>query len=177
MAKQNWKLDPLHSEIQFKIKHLLISTVTGNLDQISSDFTQEKDDFTDAEIDFTADIDSINTGNEQRDGHLKSAEFFDVEKFPKIEFKSSSFEKVKDDQYLLHGNLTMKGITKPIVLNVEFGGIAVDGYQQTKSGFSFDGSLNRKDYGLSWGGLTDAGGAVLGDEVKISGSFQFIKQA
>jgi len=177
MAKQNWKLDPMHSEIHFKVKHLVISTVTGSFNKFESSLTHESDDFTDAEIEFSADIDSIDTGNEQRDTHLKSAEFFHHEEYPTLHFKSSSLEKVSGENYHLHGDLTLKNITKPVQLEVEFGGIAKDGYGNTRAGFSFEGKINRHDFGLTWSALTEAGGAVVSDEVKISGSLQFIQQA
>jgi len=177
MEKQNWKLDPMHSEIHFKVKHLVISTVTGSFNSFESNLTHENEDWTDSEIDFTADISSIDTGNEHRDNHLKSPEFFHQEEHPTLEFKSTSFEKISGNQYHLHGNLTIKGITKPTTLTVEFGGIALDGYNNTRAGFEFSGQVNRKDFGLTYNGLTEAGGAILSDEVKILGSIQFIKQA
>lgn len=177
MAKQNWKLDPMHSEIHFKVKHLVISTVTGSFKTFESNLVHENEDWTDSEISFSADIISIDTGNEHRDNHLKSGDFFNQEEHPNLEFHSTSLEKKSESHYDLSGNLTIKGITKPINLHVQFGGIAKDGYNNTRAGFEFEGLINRKDFGLTYNALTETGGAILSDEVKISGSFQFIKQA
>lgn len=175
MAKQTWLIDPSHSEIQFKVKHLMITTVTGNFTKFSSIVTTEGDDFDGANISFTAQVDSIQTGNEQRDNHLKSADFFDADNFGEISFESTSFEK-KGDEYQLHGNLTIRGTTLPITLDAEYAGIVVDPYGQTKTGFELKGKISRKAYGLLWNGLTEAGGAVVSDEVKIISSVQYVKQ-
>ena len=136
----------------------------------------EAADFSDAKISFEADVDSINTNNEQRDGHLKSDDFFAAEKFPKLSFVSSSFVK-KGDDYVLTGDLTLHGTTKAIELDVEFGGTMTDPYGQVKSGFEINGKINRKDFGLTWGAVTEAGGVVVSDEVKLHLNVQMIKQA
>ncbi|SFE68143.1 YceI family protein [Thermoflexibacter ruber] len=173
MAK--WTVDTNHSEVQFKVKHLVISTVTGTFNKFSAELEAEKEDFTDAKISFSADIDSIDTNNEQRDAHLKSDDFFNAEKFPQMTFKSSSLEK-SNGKYILKGDLTIRNITKPVVLDVELGGVATDPYGQTKAGFEAVGKINRKEFGLMWSAVTEAGGVVVSDEVKILLNIQFVKQ-
>ena len=170
-----WVLDPMHSEVQFKVKHLVISTVTGQFKSFEGQMETTSDDFTGAEIDFSLDVASIDTNQEQRDGHLKSPEFFDAEQFPKITFKSTSFTK-KGDDYELKGDLTIKGTTKPVTLAVEHGGSAADFYGNTKAGFEITGKINRKEFGLTWDGVTEAGSIVLGEEIKININVQFAKQ-
>jgi len=139
MALTKWALDPTHSELQFKVKHLMITTVTGSLKSFSADLTSEGDEFTNADISFKGELSSLDTGNTDRDNHLKSADFFDAEQFPTIEFKSTNVEKDGDD-YKLTGDLTVKGITKPVKLTTEFGGIATDPWGQTKAGFTLSGN-------------------------------------
>ncbi len=176
MATTKWVLDPAHSELQFKVKHLMITTVTGSFTDFTAELTTENDDFEHAKSSFTAEVASINTGNPDRDNHLKTGDFFDVEKFPTISFESTSFTKSGDD-YKLNGNLTLKGITKPIVLNVEFGGTAADPWGNTKAGFTFNGKVNRGDFGLTYNAALETGGVMLSDEVKLLGELQFAKQA
>jgi polyisoprenoid-binding protein YceI len=172
-----WTLDPMHSEVQFKIKHLVISTVTGSFKSFKGTMESPSDDnFENAQLEFSLDVDSIDTNQEMRDGHLKGEEFFDVAKFPTIKFVSTSF--VKDgDAYKVTGNLTMKDVTKPVTLEAEYGGSAVDFYGNHKAGFEVTGKINRKDFGLTWGGITEAGAIVLGDDVKLIANVQFAKQA
>lgn len=172
-----WVLDPMHSEVTFKIKHLVISNVTGMFKKFEGTCEAPSDDFEGAEIDVSLDVDSIDTNQEQRDVHLKSPEFFDAEKFPKITFKSTSFTKTGDNEYDLNGSLTIKDVTKPVTLKVEFGGTANDFYGNLKAGFEVTGKINRKEFGLVWGGITEAGSIVLGDDVKLSINAQFAKQA
>jgi polyisoprenoid-binding protein YceI len=171
-----WVLDPMHSEVQFKVKHLVISTVTGFFKSFEGSLETENEDFTGADITFSLDVNSIDTNQDQRDGHLKSAEFFDAEKYPKITFKSTSFTKDGDD-YTLAGNLTIKDITKPVKLNVEHGGTAGDFYGNTKAGFEITGKINRKEFGLTWDGVTEAGSIVVGEDIKLIINVQFAKQA
>jgi polyisoprenoid-binding protein YceI len=176
MANIKWSLDPTHSEISFKVKHLMISTVTGHFNKFNLDVETEKDDFSNVEkIEFSAEIDSIDTNNAQREGHLKSADFFNVEKFPKLFFSGKKFELKGDDSKLV-GDLTIAGITKSLTLNVEFGGIAVDPYGQTKAGFTVAGKISRKEFGISWGAVTEAGNVVLSDDIKINAEIQLVKQ-
>ena len=178
MATQTkWVLDPMHSEVQFKVKHLVISTVSGFFKSFEGSLTTENDDFTDANIEFSLDVNSIDTNQEHRDTHLKSAEFFDAEQFPHITFKSSSFTKKDDEEYELKGDLTIKGITNPVTLQVKHGGSAADFYGNTKAGFDITGKINRKDFGLTWDGVTEAGSVVVGEDIKLVISVQFAKQA
>lgn len=172
-----WVLDPMHSEVQFKVKHLVISTVTGSFKTFEGELETENDDFTDAKINFSLDVNSLDTNQEQRDGHLKSAEFFDAENFPKISFQSTLFKKTGGDDFELKGDLTIKGITKPVTLSVEHGGSAADFYGNTKAGFEITGKINRKEFGLTWDGVTEAGSVVVGEDIKLIINVQFAKQA
>lgn len=176
MSQQNWKIDPTHSEIQFKVRHMMISTVTGKFG--SFDATLDSDaDFTNANIRFEADIDSISTGVADRDGHLKSADFFDAANYPKLSFQSTRFEKVSEGEFVLEGDLTIRDLTKNVKLSVEYGGTLVDPYGQTKAGFELAGKINRKDFGLTWSAVTEAGSIVVSDDVKLQLNVQLVKQA
>jgi len=170
-----WQIDPMHSEIQFKVKHLVISTVTGSFQKFEGKIESETNDFNDAKVSFTADIDSISTNNEQRDGHLKSDDFFSAAKFPHLTFEGTSFKQVNGDEYELKGHMTIRDITKEITLKVELGGVAQDPYGNTKAGFSIEGTINRKDFGLAWSAITEAGGVVVSDEVKLILNVQVAK--
>lgn len=177
MAQSTWKSDPAHSEVQFKVKHLMITTVTGYLKQFEAEVESEDEDFTKAsKILFTADINSIETNNAQRDTHLKSADFFESEKYPQIKFAGKKIEREGED-YKLSGDLTIKDVTKPIVLKVEYAGIVVDPYGQTKAGFTIDGKVSRKEFGLTWNAVTEAGQIVVSDEIRIHCEIQLVKQA
>lgn len=176
MATTKWALDPTHSEIHFKVKHLMITTVTGSFKSFTAAAETEADDFSNAAISFSADIASVDTGNEQRDGHLQSPDFFDAEKFPKLSFVSTGYTK-KGDDYVLNGDLTIKDVTKPVTLSVEFGGVAKDPWGNTKAGFTLSGKINRKDFGLNWNAATEAGGLLVSEEVKIQAEIQLAKQA
>ncbi|HMR82898.1 MAG TPA: YceI family protein [Niabella sp.] len=170
-----WTIDAMHSEIGFKVKHLVISTVSGKFKTFEGTVQSEKDDFTDAAISFSADVDSIDTGVEQRDQHLRSADFFEAEKYPKLTFESTEIVKDGDD-YKLTGNLTLKGITKPVTLNVELGGVGPNMYGQTVAGFEISGKINRKEFGLTWGAVTEAGGVVVSDDVKLTANLELVKE-
>jgi polyisoprenoid-binding protein YceI len=170
-----WNLDTMHSELQFKVKHLVISTVTGSFKNFNVEVATEGDDFTTAQIKLTADVNTIDTGNEQRDGHLKSDDFFNAEKFPALTFESTGIKKVDEESFILSGNLTIRDITKPVDLNVVLGGIAVDPYGNTKAGFEVEGKVNRKEFDLKWNGVTEAGSVVVADVVKILGNIQVAK--
>lgn len=171
-----WLIDPTHTEVHFKVRHLVISTITGSFNKFEGSVESDKADFTDAKIHFSADTASVDTNNEQRDGHLKSDDFFNAEKYPKVTFESTSVEKKSGNEYVITGNLTMRDVTKPIELKVEYGGTTKDAYGQTKAGFELTGKLNRQDYGLKWSAVTEAGGIVASDEVKLNISVQIIKQ-
>lgn len=172
-----YKIDASHSEIIFKVKHLMITNVTGSFQQFDASMESTNDDFSDATIKFEANVDSISTNNEQRDGHLKSDDFFSAEKYPTINFVSSSFTKKAGNDYSLKGNLTIKGTTKPVELNVALGGEMKDPYGQHKVGFEINGKFNRSEFGLTWSATTEAGGIVVSDEVKLQMEVQMIKQA
>ncbi|WP_316816494.1 YceI family protein [Pedobacter nyackensis] len=176
MATTNWALDPTHSELQFKVKHLMITTVTGSMNVLSASLTSESDDFQNAQVKFEAETASIDTGNNDRDNHLKSGDFFNADEFPKVSFESTSFTKDGGD-YELKGDLTIKGVTKPVKLAVEFGGIATDPWGNTKAGFTISGKINRTDFGLTWNAALETGGVMVSEEVKILGELQFVKQA
>lgn len=176
MSTIKWTIDPAHSEITFKIKHLMISTVTGHFKKFNLEGETETNDFNTAQkIEFTADVDSIDTNNEQRDAHLKSADFFNIEKNPQIHFTGKKYE-INDDEGTLYGNLTIAGITRAITLSVEFGGIVVDPYGKTKAGFTVNGKINRKDFGITYNSTLETGSVLLGDEIKINAEIQLIKQ-
>ncbi|MEO6069745.1 MAG: YceI family protein [Chitinophagaceae bacterium] len=172
-----WKIDPAHSEIQFKVKHLMITTVTGYFRTFDLEVETENEDFNTASvIDFTADIDSIDTNNQQRDTHLKSADFFAAEEHTQLKFKGTKYE-AKGDNAALHGELTIRGVTKPIILQVAFGGMVVDPYGQTKAGFTIEGKISRKAFGLVWSAVTEAGQVVVSDEIRLLAEIQLVKQA
>lgn len=176
MATTQWALDPTHSELQFKVKHLMITTVTGSIKSFSAELTSEGEDFTNANINFSGEISSLDTGNTDRDNHLKSADFFDAETHPTMNFVSTAVEKDGDD-YIVKGDLTIKGETKSVKLTAEFGGIATDPWGNTKAGFTLSGKINRTDFGLTWNAALETGGVMVSEEVKILGELQFVKQA
>ncbi len=177
MANTKWVIDTTHSEVQFKVKHMMISTVTGYFSSFNSTVETEGDDFTTAKVEFTADLSSISTNNEQRDTHLKTSDFFDAENHPQIRFVSSKLEKIDDENYILHGDLTIRGTTKQVELKVQYGGMIQDPWGSTRAGFTVDGKVNRKEYGLNWNSVTEAGGIVVSDEVRLHVNCEFVKQA
>ena len=171
-----WKIDPAHSEIQFKVKHLMITTVTGYFRRFDLEVETEDEDFTQARrLEFTAEAASIDTNSEQRDTHLRSADFFDAEKFGQIRYVGKTLERSGSD-YTLSGDLTIRGVTKPVALKVHFGGIVIDPYGQTKAGFEVEGRISRKEFGLVWSAMTEAGQVVVGDEIKVLCEVQLIRQ-
>ncbi|HEV7330068.1 MAG TPA: YceI family protein [Flavisolibacter sp.] len=171
-----WKLDPTHSEVQFKVKHLMITTVTGYFKKFDLEVTTENEDFTTAsKIEFTADINSIDTNNEQRDTHLKSADFFHAEEHEQLRFVGKGYN-ANGDEGTLEGDLTIRGTTKPISLKVEYGGTVVDPYGQTKAGFTVNGKISRKEFGLTWNAVTEAGQVVVSDDIRIQCEIQLVKQ-
>lgn len=172
----NWTIDAAHSEVGFKVKHLVISTVSGKFKNFEGTVVADKDDFSDAKISFSADVTSIDTGVEQRDEHLKSADFFETATYPKLTFVSTSIEKDGDD-YKLTGDLTLKGVTKPVTFNVEHGGVGLSMYGQTVGGFEVTGKINRKEFGLTWNAVTEAGGIAVSEDVKLIANIEIIKEA
>ena len=172
-----YKIDPMHSEIKFKVKHLMITNVTGDFTSFDATMESEKEDFSDAKITFEADVNSINTNQAQRDEHLKSADFFDAEQYPKLSFVSKQLKHVDGSDYKLIGDLTLRGVTKEVTLDVEFGGTMLDFYGQHKAGFEINGKISRSDFNLKWSATTEAGGIVLSDEVKLHIAVQMVEQA
>ncbi|MBL7856706.1 MAG: YceI family protein [Cyclobacteriaceae bacterium] len=166
-AKTTWGIDPTHTEVQFKVKHLVISTVTGFFKKFSGSVETESDDFNGASVSFSIDVNSIDTNQADRDAHLESPDFFAADQYPTIEFKSGELKKVSDSTYKLIGPITIRETTKIIELDVDFGGTVKDPWGNTKAGFEINGKINRKDFGLNWNALTEAGGFVVGEEVKL----------
>lgn len=175
-TQTKWTLDAAHSELGFKIKHLMISNVSGKFTSFDVSVQTGGDDFSDAAITATINVDSISTNNEQRDNHLRTGDFFEVEKYPAISFQSTGLRSTGDGELELTGNLTMKGISNPITIPVEFAGITKDPYGNIKAGFSFSGKLNRKDWNVNFNAALETGGVMLGEEVKYEGEIQLLKQ-
>ena len=165
--QSTWSFDNAHSKITFSVTHLVISEVTGYFSTFKGDVTSYSDDFANSQINFEIDAASINTDNEGRDKHLKSPDFFDTEKYPKITFKGKSFTKVDEKNFKLVGDFTMKDVTKTITLDVTYGGTIKDPWGNTKAGFKIKGSVDRFDYNLKWNQALEAGGAVVGKNVDI----------
>jgi len=174
-AETNWAFDASHSKVGFIVTHLVISEVEGQFHDYEGTVITTGDDFEDAKIEFSADISSIDTENEKRDGHLQSPDFFDAENHPKLTFKSTSFKKKKGNKYELKGDLTIRGTTKPIVLDVTYGGTVKDAYGNTKAGFKLKGEIDRFDYGLKWDAATEAGNLVASREVELEINVQLAK--
>lgn len=172
--KTVWTLDPAHSELTFKVRHLMISNVKGEFKSFSASI--EGDDFEKAKISASVDAASVFTNADDRDAHLKSADFFDVENYKALTFEGTSIKKIDDDEYKLTGLLTIKGVSKEITLNIEFGGVNKDPWGNEKAGFSVEGKINRKDWGLNWNAALETGGVLVSEEVKIQAELQFVKQ-
>ncbi len=176
MTTNVWSVDTSHSEVQFKVKHMMITNVTGNFNEFDAKAETEGDDFSTSKINFSANIASVDTKNTQRDEHLKSGDFFDAAQFPEMKFESTSIEKEDDENFIINGNLSIRDITKPIQLKAEFGGINVDPWGNTKAGFSLNGKINREDFGLGWNAALETGGVMVSKEVKLLAEIQFVKQ-
>lgn len=174
MATTKWAIDPSHSEIGFKVKHMMFTNVSGTFAAYDATITTEDDNFENANFEFSADIDSISTNNTDRDSHLKSGDFFDVENHPKLTFKGTSFVKNGDD-YELTGDLSIKEVTKSVKFPVEFSGLMKDPWGNTKAGLNISGKINRKDWGLNWNSALETGGVLVGEEVKLNIELQLIK--
>lgn len=176
IKKVKWVLDPSHSEINFKVKHLMITNVKGEFRNFKGEINTEGNGFHKAMVSIQIDPSSIFTNEENRDAHLKGADFFDAENHKELTFESTSFKKIDDENDEVTGNLTIKGISREVKLNVEFGGINTDPWGNEKAGFSLEGKINRKDWGLNWNAALETGGVLVSDEVKISAEVQFVKQ-
>lgn len=175
MATTKWAIDPTHAEILFKVKHLLVSKVTGHFKNFDATVETEGDNLETAKINFTADIHSISTNNEQRDAHLRNNDFFDAENHPNITFVSERLEKTDDEHYKLHGTLTIRGTSRHETLNVEHGGTITDPWGNTRAGFTINGKINRKNYGVNFDLLSETGGILLGHDVEIYVEAEFVK--
>lgn len=173
-TKSKWVLDPSHSELMFKVKHLMIANVKGEFRNFQAEVDGE--DFTTSPIQLSIEAASIFTNEDNRDTHLKSADFFDVENHKEILFKGTSFVKVDDENYKLTGLLTIKGVSNPVTLDVEYGGINKDPWGNEKAAFSLSGKINRKDWGLNWNAALETGGVLVSEEVRINADVQFVKQ-
>jgi len=176
MSNTIWNVDALHSEVQFKVKHLVISTVTGSFKSFSGQAITDGDQFENAQISFSIDVKSIDTGQPGRDEHLLNADFFEVETYPEFTFNSTSFTLIKQDLYKLTGDLTMKGITKQVELQAEYGGTEKDSWGNIKVGFEVTGTIDRKDFNITFNALTETGGLALGENIKIIANIQLAKQ-
>ena len=178
MANQTtWAFDPAHSEITFKVKHLMITNVKGEFKKFESTLNAADASFKNATASATIQVGSISTNNDDRDNHLKSADFFDADQFSTIQFESTSLERFDDENGQLKGNLTIKGITKEVSFELEFGGISKDPWGNEKVGFSLNGKINREDFGLTWNATLETGGVLVSNDVKIAAEIQFVKQS
>lgn len=176
MSTTKWVIDPTHSEIGFKVKHMMFTNVSGKFQKFDASIEVQGDDFEHAKIEFTGAIDSISTGNADRDGHLLSADFFDAAQYPEIKFHATAFNKQSKGEYELVGDLTLHGVTKSVKLDAEYSGQMKDPWGNTKAGFALNGKINRKDWGLNWNSALETGGVLVGEEVKLVIELQFIKQ-
>ena len=174
MATTKWEIDPTHSEIGFKVKHMMFTNVSGTFGTYDATITTEDDNFENAAIEFSAAINSITTNNTDRDNHLKSGDFFDAENHPKLTFKAASFTKDGDD-YELTGDLSLRGVTKSVKLSAEFSGLMKDPWGNIKAGLNISGKINRKDWGLNWNSALETGGVLVSEEVKLNIELQLIK--
>jgi polyisoprenoid-binding protein YceI len=175
MENTKWEIDPTHSEVHFKVKHLGIATLTGRFDEIAGT-AEAEENFENAEFYFTTNVDSIITNDQKRDTLLKSIDFFDAEKFPKITFYSTKFKRTSDTNFELIGKLTIKEITKPTILKIKYNGIATDPWGNIKAGLQLNGKINRKDFGLTWNAAIEAGGVLVGEEIKIAANIELLKK-
>jgi polyisoprenoid-binding protein YceI len=176
MAKSTWAIDPTHSEIGFKVKHMMFTNVSGKFNTFTATIENEDNQFETSTIHFESEINSIDTNNADRDNHLKSADFFDAEKFPKLSFKSSTVKKISENEFEIEGELTVKDVTKTITLATEYSGLMLDPWGNTKAGLSIAGKINRKEFGLTWNAALETGGVLVGEEVKLFVEVQLLKQ-
>ena len=176
MTGTQWAIDQAHSEISFKVKHLMISNVKGVFRKFSAAVSSDEEHPLTSDVKVTIDVASIETGDAGRDNHLRTSDFFHADEFPTIEFTGNSLVKVSGDEYNLIGNLTMRGVTKPVTLDVEFGGITKDPWGNEKAGLTVNGKINRKDWGLNYNAALETGGVLLGEEIKINAEIQLVKQ-
>jgi len=167
-----WNLDPTHSEVSFSVRHLAISKVKGSFESFDATLVTAED-HTASKVTASIDVASVNTNQKDRDGHLQTGDFFLAEEHPKMTFVSTSIEEKSGDEFLVHGDLTLRGVTKPVTLKSEFGGLVVDGYGQTKLGFSATTKIDRTEFGVTWNAALEAGGFTLGNDVTVTLEIQF----
>lgn len=173
----HWAIDPTHSEIGFKVKHMMFTNVSGKFEKYTGGLTTTGDSFDGASIEFTAEVASVSTGNADRDAHLVSADFFDAAQYPELKFVSTSFESLGGNDYVLKGDLSLHGVTKPVKLDVEFTGSGKDPWGNEKAAFTLVGKINRKEWGLAWNVSLDSGGVLVGEEIKLAIEVQLAKGA
>ena len=176
MSTTKWVIDSTHSEIGFKVKHMMFTNVSGKCLKFDATIEAEDNDFEKAKIEFTGAIDSITTGNADRDTHLLSPDFFDAAQFPEIKFSANSFIKINEGDYELIGDLTLHGVTKSVKLAAEYGGLMKDPWGNTKMALSLEGKINRKDWGLNWNSALETGGVLVSEEVRLNIELQFLQQ-
>lgn len=176
MAKSIWTIDPTHSEISFKVKHMMFTNVSGKFNSFKVSVENDDDVFETSVINFSADVDSVDTSNAERDNHLRSADFFDADNFPKLSFATTEIKKINEGQFQKKGDLTIKNVTHSIELDAEYSGLMKDPWGNTKVGISLTGKINRKDFGLTWNAALETGGVLVGEEIKLFSEIQLIKQ-
>jgi len=176
MSKSQWAVDAAHSEIGFKVKHMMFTTVSGKFKSFKAVIENEEDAFETTTIRFSADVSSIDTNDSGRDKHLRSVDFFDVEKFPKLGFVSTGIKKISHEKYQVTGDLTIRDIARPVVLDVEYSGLMKDPWGNIKAAATVTGKINRKDFGLTWNAALETGGVLVGEEVKLIAEVQMIRQ-
>lgn len=177
MKNSTWSIDPTHSEIGFKVKYMMFTTVNGKFNDFQSTIENEGEQFTDSKISFTAKVSSIDTNNADRDNHLKSGDFFETEKFEDLKFDVTNISKVNDQNYTVTGDLTIKDVTRPVELKGEYSGLLQDPWGNTRIGLSLNGAINRKDFGLGWNTALETGGVLVGEEIKLFAEVQYVKQS
>ncbi len=177
MTATTWDFDLSHSSVNFHVRHLMVSKVHGRFATWGGSLELDNDDITRSRVDVTIDTASVDTKEEKRDAHLRSADFFDTENFPKLTFKSTSVKKISDDELEVLGDLTIRGETRAITLKVESNGQVKDPWGGTRAGFSAKASISRKEFGLHWNALLEAGGVVVGDKIEISLEIEAIQKA
>jgi polyisoprenoid-binding protein YceI len=177
VATAAWRVDPAHSHIEFAVRHLMISTVKGEFTDVSGTLTGDETDPASASIELTIPVAGIHTRESRRDAHLRSADFFDAEHYPNITFRSTRIVPAGTGAFAVSGDLTIRGITKPVTLNVHAGGQVRDPWGGERVGYSATTRINRKDFGLNWNQVLETGGVLVGDEVKVSVDLELVKIA
>lgn len=176
MTKTKWAIDPTHTEIGFKVKHMMFTNVSGKFNAFDATIENDDDHFETSKINFSAEINSVDTNNLDRDNHLRSADFFDAENFPKLSFESTEIKKISEGEFKIIGDLTIKDVTKSVQLDAEYSGLMTDPWGNTKTGLSVTGKINRKEFGLTWNAALETGGVLVGEDIKLVSEIQLIRQ-